>query len=77
MKKFFLSFSFFVFAFSLSQAQESLTFSYDEAGNQIERETPAVKSTSQIPSLPIEFKIYPNPTYGKFYIEWLSTRQKI
>lgn len=70
--------------FFQANAQDSLTislgsilqFTYDDSGNQIERKfnSSGLKQGEENLSLSEQFEdkinIYPNPTRGKFYIEW-------
>jgi hypothetical protein len=85
MKKLFLSIAFFVSTVNLCFAQ-TLFFTYDEAGNQLERNyvcpgcafptdpTP-VPAPVPIP-VPEELRVYPNPTSGPISIDWIGDYQK-
>lgn len=58
--------------------ETKLEFSYDNSGNQIERKFTSFNTSTKQNENEISFsqqfeeliKIYPNPTRGKFYIEW-------
>ena len=76
MKKSFL----FILVFGLfsvfSFAQDTLNFSYDDAGNQVEKEIPPPPTTTNptgyyfINELPKEIRIFPNPTSSLVTIDW-------
>lgn len=75
MKKFFLSFAFFVFIISLSQAQEKLVFTYDDDGNQLERNYECaicLTITGSGNTVPDDLRAYPNPTNGILTIDWVG-----
>ncbi len=71
----------FVFSLSAQQlgtigTETKLQFTYDNSGNQIERKFQSLvispkQSEEELSKLYEELiKIYPNPTKGKFYIQW-------
>lgn len=81
-----LLFTFLICIFFQLYAQDSntmgveakLQFSYDNSGNQIERKFSTINENPLKQSNQYNFthvfedriKVYPNPTKGKFYIEW-------
>lgn len=72
------SFSVFAQQSGTMGVETKLQFSYDDSGNQIERKFQSLVIGGKQPEQDLSFsdlyeemiQVYPNPTRGKFYIEW-------